>query len=84
MAALRQIKFLLKLNCLNSQLFMPSAFTTNGDGLNDFYFPPAQGGQKIKSFVICNRPGVKIFERQNFESNIVSPGRDGKYRGFNK
>lgn len=74
----------LKINCLNSQLYMPSAFTPNGDGLNDFYFPLAQGGQKIKSFVIFNRYGVKVFERQNLEPNIASLGWDGKLQGFNE
>lgn len=56
-------------------LFAPSAFTPNGDGLNDIFHLT---GSYIRTFrlILFNRWGVKIFE-----SNDLSAGWDGTYKG---
>jgi len=38
-------------------IFVPSAFTPNGDGLNDFFHPVAVGIKQINSFIVYNRWG---------------------------
>lgn len=65
-------------NCKNAQLVMPNAFTPNGDGLNDYFYPIARGIDKIIAFVIFDRQGTKIFERSNFSPNASSLGWNGQ------
>jgi gliding motility-associated-like protein len=42
-------------------LHMPNAFTPNGDGKNDLFRIPAVNAQKIRSFSVYNRRGVRVF-----------------------
>ncbi len=60
----------------NPYVFVPSAFTPNGDGLNDVIRPIAVGVQEIKYFRIFNRWGQMIF---NTTKN--HHGWDGKISG---
>ncbi len=68
-------------NCTNSTLLVPNAFTPNGDGLNDYFYPMARGFDKILSFMIFDRQGMKVFERRNFSPNAPSLGWNGTLRG---
>jgi len=58
-----------------SSIYLPSAFTPNGDGLNDEF---KAFGMDLKAYelVIYNRWGEKIFQSQDINS-----GWDGNYRG---
>jgi gliding motility-associated-like protein len=60
---------------LNPLIFVPNAFTPNGDGLNDHFKPTALG---ISSWTlkIYSRWGEKIFE-----GDMTSPGWDGMFNG---
>jgi gliding motility-associated-like protein len=60
----------------NFQLFMPNAFSPNGDGINDLFLPA--GVQNIGGFKmeIYNRWGEKMFETTD-----PSFGWNGIYRG---
>ena len=60
---------------------VPNAFTPNGDGLNDYFYPIARGFDNIVSFMVFDRQGMKIFERRNFSPNAPSLGWDGSLRG---
>lgn len=71
----------LIMDCSTSKLFVPTAFTPNGDGLNDYFFPMAEGYETIKSFCIFDRSGNKVFERTNFAPNSSSLGWDGTVKG---
>lgn len=60
-----------------SELILPTAFTPNGDGLNDFYF--ISNGfviEELISFEIFDRWGGKLFSTSD-----VSIGWDGKHDG---
>lgn len=59
----------------NSVIYIPSAFSPNGDGLNDFFIPVTKNFDLIH-YKVFNRWGEIIFETNNF-----SPGWDGKYKG---
>ena len=56
--------------------FVPSAFTPNGDGLNDYFRPVAVGYRNLNYFRVFNRWGQKIFFSTNLET-----GWDGRYEG---
>ena len=63
---------------------MPSAFTPNRDGLNDFYYPLTRGIKTIKRFAIFNRYGQQLFEAKNFTPNERSIGWNGKLNGIDQ
>ncbi|MEI6313082.1 MAG: gliding motility-associated C-terminal domain-containing protein, partial [Bacteroidota bacterium] len=55
---------------------IPSAFTPNGDGLNDIYKILATKNLSLKSFAIFNRWGELVFK-----TNDINTGWDGRYKG---
>ncbi|HEX2683354.1 MAG TPA: gliding motility-associated C-terminal domain-containing protein, partial [Ferruginibacter sp.] len=68
-------------NCLQANLLMPTAFTPNNDGLNDYFYPITRGYRMVKTFIIYNRLGFKVFERSNFFPNIPNLGWNGQVKG---
>jgi gliding motility-associated-like protein len=57
-------------------VFVPSAFTPNGDGKNDRLFPIAAGMLRIDYFQVYNRWGQLVYSSSDTES-----GWDGKING---
>jgi gliding motility-associated-like protein len=55
--------------------FMPNAFSPNGDGKNDTYFPFTINIKEIKFFRIFNRWGELVFETKGF-----GEGWNGMYK----
>ena len=67
---------------LNRQVFIPNAFSPNGDGINDVFLIFAGGNvARVKSFQIFDRWGEKIFENFNFPPNDPAHGWDGFFKG---
>ncbi len=67
---------------VTKQVFVPNAFSPNGDGINDVLF--IQSGSdvvNVPSFQIFNRWGESVFEAYNILTNDPDSGWDGKYRG---
>jgi gliding motility-associated-like protein len=71
----------IKTFCPNSEIFIPNAFSPDGDGINDILFIQGSGIKLIKSFKIYSRWGELVFERTNFLPGDPSNGWDGKIRG---
>lgn len=67
--------------CDNSQLFLPTVFTPNGDGQNDVFYPRGKGVSLVKSLRMYNRWGEMVFERKNFQLNDESSAWDGRFKG---
>lgn len=67
--------------CDNNSIFLPTAFTPNRDGLNDYFYPASRAVDKILSFKIFNRFGEIVFLRNNFKANEQNAGWDGFYKG---
>ncbi len=68
-------------DCLKS-LFIPNAFTPNGDGQDDVFYPRSNGAiDKIESFRVYDRWGELLFERKGIAPNDASNAWDGTYRG---
>lgn len=49
-------------------VFVPTAFTPNGDGLNDRIHPRYYGVKRLQYFTIFNRWGQKVFESSNMQA----------------
>jgi gliding motility-associated-like protein len=58
------------------RVYVPAAFTPNGDGLNDKLFVNLIGMKQLQHFVVYNRYGKKMFETSN-----LSEGWDGTFSG---
>jgi hypothetical protein len=61
-------------NCC--KIFIPDAFTPNGDGLNDKVRILFKGDMQLEQFYIVNRFGQVVFS-----SNNVAEGWDGSFKG---
>ncbi|HEY1871924.1 MAG TPA: gliding motility-associated C-terminal domain-containing protein [Chitinophagaceae bacterium] len=66
----------IKQGACNGELFVPNAFTPNGDGLNDLFKPLLSGNVTSFRFTIFNRWGEKVFDTQSLQQ-----GWDGKLHG---
>ena len=64
------------------RVFVPNAFSPNGDGMNDVLILFSPGDvQQVKSFRIFDRWGELVFNRQNFLPNYAVNGWDGRFQG---
>lgn len=65
-----------------SDIFVPTAFSPNGDSVNDiFYIVGSKSVRMIKEMIIYDRWGELIFRDTNFMTADASHGWDGNYRG---
>jgi len=58
----------LNIEVINPFLGMPSAFSPNGDGLNEIYRPVSLDAQYIKEFKIFNRWGGLLYDSPSLEN----------------
>jgi gliding motility-associated-like protein len=64
-------------------VYIPNAFSPDGDGVNDVFmiFAKEESVRKIRSFLVFDRWGEKVYEYYNFDPNNPANGWDGMYRG---
>jgi gliding motility-associated-like protein len=67
--------------CPGTEVFIPNAFTPDGDGINDILYVQGRGLRIIKSFRIYSRWGELVFEKMNFMPGDKMMGWDGRIRG---
>ncbi len=61
---------------------VPNAFTPNGDGVNDRFYPLADlCVRTIRLFRVANRWGQVVYEAQNIPANKADGGWDGRWQG---
>lgn len=67
----------------NRHVYVPSAFSPDGDGINDVFFPFAKNNtvEKINTFYVFSRWGESVFSATDFQPNDPTHGWDGKHRG---
>jgi gliding motility-associated-like protein len=70
---------LVKIYKSSPRVFVPTAFTPNGDGRNDVLRPIAVGLTKLEYFRVYNRWGQLVFE-----TTINGKGWDGKIKGVDQ
>lgn len=63
-------------------IYVPNAFSPNGDGTNDVIMIFAKEGtvRKINSFLVFSRWGETVYQYYNFEPNNPAYGWDGAFR----
>jgi gliding motility-associated-like protein len=66
----------VKLFKTGPDIFVPTAFTPNKDGKNDFFKPIAVGMKNISAFKVYNRWGQLVYN-----SSIIGLGWDGSFGG---
>lgn len=65
-----------------SAVYIPNAFSPNGDGQNDwFYVQASEEVLQVNRLLLFDRWGNEVFSRQNFSPNAEMLGWDGRYRG---
>jgi gliding motility-associated-like protein len=62
-------------------IFVPTAFSPNGDGQNDFLYVYGKG-IKVLKFIVYDRWGEKVFQTDQMETTDHSTGWDGNFRGL--
>lgn len=71
----------IKTTCSATQVFIPNAFSPDGDGINDVLTVQGSGIKMVKSFRIFNRWGEVVFEKTNFLPGDPAYAWDGRIRG---
>lgn len=61
----------------NVEIYVPNAFTPNGDGKNDLLRPHLRGIVELRQFKIFNRWGQLMFD-----TRLEDIGWDGRYKGI--
>ena len=61
---------------VDAGMYVPNAFTPNGDGLNDIFRPIALGIRTFISFNVYDRYGNRVYSTQ-----AINAGWDGTYQG---
>ncbi|PZP44468.1 MAG: hypothetical protein DI598_14490, partial [Pseudopedobacter saltans] len=64
--------------CSTSKIMIPTGFTPNGDGKNDIFYVKGYGIKLVNHFIVVDRWGKTVFERNNINANDISNGWDGK------
>lgn len=64
-------------------VYIPNAFSPNGDGINDIFFinSDANSVKQINRFCIYDRWGATLFESDTVQPNDPAVGWDGIFRG---
>ncbi len=67
---------------VSSPVFIPNAFSPNGDGLNDsWYLLGGSEGDKINKVVVFNRQGQTVFNAKDISFGDRNRGWDGACKG---
>lgn len=72
----------IRLLCLQSGVYMANAFSPNGDGNNDYFYPTGSGVRIVKSFQVYSRWGQLLYSRTDFPPNDKKYGWDGNLNGI--
>ena len=65
------------------EVYIPTAFSPNGDGRNDYFtiYANTPNVQEIISLQVFNRWGALVYEQQSFPPNDLASGWDGNFKG---
>jgi gliding motility-associated-like protein len=70
------------IECNKANIFIPTAFSPDGDSKNDKFWAFTRGIKKVVRFSIFNRMGQLIYDLQNALPNEQAKGWDGNFKGF--
>ncbi|MCB9294952.1 MAG: gliding motility-associated C-terminal domain-containing protein [Lewinellaceae bacterium] len=63
------------------KVYIPNAFSPNGDGRNDTFYPLSRRAEEIAVFRIFSRWGELVFEAADIYTNDSKSGWDGTFEG---
>ncbi|HVM89983.1 MAG TPA: PKD domain-containing protein [Puia sp.] len=69
---------LVRLLCSERAVQMANAFSPNGDGNNDYFYPSGKGIKQVKKFQVYSRWGQLLFSKSDFPANDQRQGWDGR------
>ncbi|WP_277749901.1 PKD domain-containing protein [Chitinophaga barathri] len=69
----------VKLTCDMGAVFLPTAFTPNRDGKNEWFYPKGRGIKEVAWMRIYDRWGSLVFEKAHFQLNNAAAGWDGNW-----
>jgi gliding motility-associated-like protein len=72
---------IIRVDCTEDNVWLPTSFTPNGDGKNEYFYPRGVPQQAIEYMAIYNRWGQRIFEREHFAANNPTDGWSGGLKG---
>lgn len=75
------VQYILKIS--DDDIWMPNAFSPNGDHINDWFGITAKYNLFIYNFEIFDRWGNKYFNARNFRLQDESQSWNGTANGFN-
>lgn len=64
----------------DGRVYVPNAFSPNGDGINDYFFVQASCVEEVRLLRIFDRWGGHVFEANHTPPNIETEGWDGIFR----
>ncbi|MEO7960915.1 MAG: PKD domain-containing protein, partial [Ginsengibacter sp.] len=67
--------------CKDSNVLLPNAFTPNNDNINDYFYPLTRGIDRVLNFAIYSREGKRVYQKQDFPPNDKTYGWDGNVKG---
>ena len=68
--------------CNGSKIYIPSGFSPNHDGKNDWFYVVSNIDNPIRSMIIYSRNGDRVFAKTNFFTNNATQGWDGNVNGI--
>ena len=68
--------------CNGSKIYIPSGFSPNHDGKNDWFYVVSSIDNPIRSMIIYSRNGDHVFAKTNFFTNNATQGWDGNVNGL--
>ncbi|WP_202929055.1 PKD domain-containing protein [Chitinophaga agri] len=71
----------VKVTCDKGAVFLPTAFSPNRDGKNEWFYPKGRGVKEVVSMRMYDRWGSLVFERDHFQINSATAGWDGTWKG---
>lgn len=63
------------------KVYIPNAFSPNGDQLNDQFYVQGRDGGQIVQWLVKDRWGNLVFEKKDLDLNDPKQGWDGTFRG---
>ncbi len=67
---------------LNHDVYIPNAFSPNGDGNNDYFTAYADHNLRhIKTLKVVDRWGNVLFDKSEFQANVETAGWNGTFKG---